>query len=140
MFQKGGESLEIIGIGRIGDRKQRPHGEFIQEYERQNLRRLVKDCLKNKHDPDVLITHDKLAFAYHFYGHTGEAYQQNLADNGITQSVKIKELEFDGEGKLSEGCMLILEVEQQKGDKHFTRSPVPLNEIIHFMRDTWRYY
>ena len=25
---------------------------------------------------DVL---DKLAFAYHFYGHTGEAYQQNLA-------------------------------------------------------------
>lgn len=159
VFQKGGESLEIICIGRIGDRKQRPHGEFIQEYERQNLRRLVKDCLKSKHDPDVLITHDKfgdsqrgygsveiaevmdkLAFAYHFYGHTGEAYQQNLADNGITQSVKIKELEFDGEGKLSEGCMLILEVEQQKGDKHFTLSPVPLNEIIHFMRDTWRYY
>ena len=28
--------------------------------------------------------------------------------------------------------MLILEVEQQKGDKHFTLSPVPLNEIIHF--------
>ena len=83
---------------------------------------------------------DKLAFAYHFYGHTGEVYQQNLADNGITQSVKIKELEFDGEGKLSEGCMLILEVEQQKVDKHFTLSPVPLNEIIHFMRDTWRYY
>lgn len=85
---------------------------------------------------DVL---DQLAFTYHFYGHTGEAYGQNLADNGITRSVKIKELEFDGQGKLSEGCILILEVEQKKGDKLFTLSPVPLNEIIHFMRDTWRY-
>ena len=158
VLQKDDESLEILGIGRIGDRKQRPHGEFIQEYERQTLRRFVKDCLKNKHDPDVLITHDKpsdnqsgygaeeitevldqLAFAYHFYGHTGEAYQNNFADNGITRSVKIKELEFDGQGKLSEGCMLILEVEQKKGDKQFTLTPVPLNEIIHFMRDTWRY-
>ena len=82
---------------------------------------------------------DQLAFTYHFYGHTGEAYQNNFADNGITRSVKIKELEFDGQGKLSEGCMLILEVEQQEGAKQFTLSPVPLNEIIHFMRDTWRY-
>ena len=32
--------------------------------------------------------------------------------------------------------MLILEVEQKKGDKQFTLSPVPLNEIIHFMQDT----
>ena len=80
-----------------------------------------------------------IEYTYHFYGHTGEAYQNNLADNGITRSVKIKELEFDGEGKLSEGCMLILEVEQKKGDKQFTLSPVPLNEIIHFMQDTWRY-
>ncbi|HFC6352651.1 TPA: DUF2169 domain-containing protein [Neisseria elongata] len=32
-----------------------------------------------------------------------------------------------------------LEVEQKKGDKQFTLSPVPLNEIIHFMQDTWRY-
>ena len=78
---------------------------------------------------------DQLAFAYHFYGHTGEAYWQNLADNGITQSVKIKELEFDRLGKLSEGCMLILEVEQKKGAKQFTLSPVPLNEIFHFMQD-----
>lgn len=158
VLQKAGESLEILGIGRIGDREQRLHGEFIQEYERQTLRRFVKDCLKNKHDPDVLITHDQpadsqsgygaeeiadvldqLAFAYHFYGHTGEAYQNNLADNGMTQSVKIRELEFDGQGKLSEGCMLILEVEQKKGDKLFTLSPVPLHDIIHFMRDTWRY-
>jgi len=48
-------------------------------------------------------------------------------------------LEFDGQGKLSEGCMLILEVEQQDDNKQFTLSPVPLNEIIHFMQDTWRY-
>lgn len=74
-----------------------------------------------------------------FYGYSEEAYRQNLANRGITQSVKIKELEFDRLGKLSEGCMLILEVEQQEGDKLFTLSPVPLNEIIHFMQDTWRY-
>ena len=61
---------------------------------------------------DVL---DQLAFAYHFYGHTGEAYRQNLADNGITRSVKIKELEFDGQGKLLEGCMLILEGGAEEG-------------------------
>ena len=42
VLQKDGESLEILGIGRIGDRKQRPHGEFIQEYERQTLRRFVE--------------------------------------------------------------------------------------------------
>ena len=82
---------------------------------------------------------DKLAFPSHFCGCTAEVYQQNLADNGITWSVKIKELEFDRQGKLSEGCMLILEVEQQDDNKQFTLSPVPLNEIIHFMRDTWRY-
>ena len=62
-----------------------------------------------------------------------------MADNGITRSVKIKELEFDGESKLSEDCMLILEVEQKKGDKLFALSPVPLNEIIHFMQNTWWY-
>lgn len=82
---------------------------------------------------------DKLAFPSHFCGCTGEVYQQNLADNGITWSVKIKELEFDRQGKLSEGCMLILEMEQQDSNKQFTLSSVPLNEIIHFMRDTWRY-
>lgn len=82
---------------------------------------------------------DKLAFPSHFCGCMGEVYQQNLADNGITHSVKIKELEFDRQGKLSEGCMLILEVEQEEGGKQFTLSPVPLNEIIHFMQDTWRY-
>ena len=74
-----------------------------------------------------------------FYGYSEEAYRQNLADNGITRSVKVRELEFDGQSKLSEGCMLILEVEQQDDNKQFTLSPVPLNEIIHFMQDTWRY-
>ena len=98
VLQKDGESLEILGIGHIGDRKQRPHGEFIQEYERQTLRRFIKDCLKNKHDPDLLITHDQptdsqsgygaeeiadvldqLAFAYYFTGtrakHTGRTWR-----------------------------------------------------------------
>ena len=82
---------------------------------------------------------DKLTFPSHFCGCTGEVYQQNLADNGITRLVKIKELEFDRPGKLLEGCMLILEVEQKEGAKQFTLSPVPLNEIFHVMQYTWRY-
>ena len=80
---------------------------------------------------------DNLAFPSYFYGCTGEAYQQNLANNGITQSVKIKELEFDGQGKLSEGADF--RNGTTGGGRQFTLLPVPLNEIIHFMRDTWRY-
>ena len=38
-----------------------------------------------------------------------------MADNGITRSVKIKELEFDGQGKLLKGCMLILEGGAEEG-------------------------
>ena len=76
-----------------------------------------------------------MAFAYHFYGHTGEPFSQTLADNGITQSVKVKELEFNHHGKLEAGCMLILE---KSADK-FSLTAVPLNDIIGFMKSTWHY-
>lgn len=116
------------------------------------------DFVTPKPEPDILITHDKssdsergygsaeiaelldkVAFSYHFYGHTGEPFSQGLAENGITQSVKVKELEFDKNGKLEHGCMLILAVEQKDGEKVFTLTPVPLNDIIGFMHATWHY-
>ncbi|MFM6906586.1 MAG: metallophosphoesterase [Acinetobacter tjernbergiae] len=150
ILEKEGETLSIVGVGRIGDQKGRIHPPFIQDYERKALKQLMK-----KHQEfDVLLSHDKasesqrgygaeeisqllnqVAFSYHFYGHTGEPYQCTLADNGITQSVKISELEFDKKGKLSEGCMLILE----KNNQNLSINTVPLKDIIHFMHSTWQF-
>jgi predicted phosphodiesterase len=118
-----GEQLSFVGVGRIGDRKNRTDSRFIQPYEKQEIQRLVK---KNP-SVDILLTHDKehdsargygmaeirsildnLLVRYHFYGHTGEPYSTELDENGITYSTKIKELEFDRNGILPIGCMLIL--------------------------------
>lgn len=150
ILDNGNEKISLIGIGRIGDRKGRKDAQFIQEYEYQTLKKLFK----NKQAFDVLITHDKpsesirgygsleiaetlnnIAFAYHFYGHTGEPFNNELYENGITQSVKIKELEFNQDGKLSDGCMIILE---KSGDK-IGIEKVPLKDIIGFMKNTWQY-
>lgn len=144
------DSISLLGIGRIGDRKGREHKTFIQNYEREQLKKLYKTC----GDIDILITHDKpiesirgygssdvadaldnIAFCYHFYGHTGEPYHETLADNGITQSVKIKELEFNKKGKLETGSMIILE----KDKDNISIKSVPLFDIIHFDKESWRY-
>lgn len=76
---------------------------------------------------------DNIAFPYHFYGHTGEPFNESLADNGITNSVKIKELEFNAKGKLEEGCMMILEKENHK----ISLIKVPLFDIVHFDKQSW---
>lgn len=116
------EVLNFVGIGRIGDRKGRTEKRFIQDYERKEIKKL----LKTKDTFDVLITHDKddsqsgygmaeirevldhVIFHYHFYGHTGEPFKQETDFNGITKSIKIKELEFNESGILEKGCMIIL--------------------------------
>lgn len=117
------ETLSFVGIGRIGDRKGRTEKRFIQDYERKEIKKL----LKTKDSFDILITHDKdssgeenygmteirnvldnVIFHYHFYGHTGEPFKQETDCNGITQSIKIKELEFNASGILEKGCMMIL--------------------------------
>lgn len=128
-LEKENEVLRFVGIGRIGDRNERSEKQFIQDYERQKIRKLFKEK-----DPfDVLISHDKddssqrgygmaeirklldhVIFHYHFYGHTGEPYQQETDDNGITQSVKIRELEFNSSGMLDKGCMIILTKEKEE--------------------------
>lgn len=125
------EALSFVGIGRIGDRKGRTEKRFIQDYERTEIKKL----LKTKDIFDILITHDKddsgqrgygmseirtvldhVIFHYHFYGHTGEPFKQETDCNGITQSVKIKELEFNESGILEKGCMIIVIKENGKLD------------------------
>ncbi|HCN47732.1 MAG TPA: serine/threonine protein phosphatase [Chryseobacterium sp.] len=125
------EILSFVGIGRIGDRKGRSEKRFIQDYERKEIKKL----LKTKDLFDVLITHDKddssqrgygmteirevldhVIFHYHFYGHTGEPFKQETDENGITQSIKVKELEFNESGILEKGCMIILTKENGKLD------------------------
>lgn len=49
------EVLHFVGIGRIGDRKGRSEKRFIQDYERFEIKKL----LKTNNTFDVLITHDK---------------------------------------------------------------------------------
>lgn len=122
-FTTNDGTLSFVGVGRIGDRKQRSEARFIQEYERKMIRKIEQ----SKTTFDLLITHDKednvpeygmaeirelldeVPFLYHFYGHTGEPFKCELASNGITQSVKVKELEFERSGALPQSCMLILE-------------------------------
>ncbi|MFZ4930390.1 metallophosphoesterase family protein [Chryseobacterium sp. Mn2064] len=125
------ETLTFVGIGRIGDRKGRSEKRFIQDYERK----AVKKLLTTKDIFDVLITHDKddssqrgygmseirdvldnIIFHYHFYGHTGEPFKQETDVNGITQSIKVKELEFNDTGILEKGCMVILTKENGEID------------------------
>lgn len=150
-LKAGNEILKFVGIGRIGDRKGRSEKRFIQDYERDILKRLYK----TKEDFDVLITHDKsgvlagdygmseirevldrVIFHWHFYGHTGEPFKEEIDDNGITGSVKVKELEFDENGVLPEGCMLILE---KTGEGKFELEVVGRQLTNKLSRHNWKY-
>ncbi|MDO4877891.1 MAG: metallophosphoesterase [Neisseria sp.] len=149
-FEKDGDVAGIVGIGRIGDRKGRTHPQFVQDYERQRLEGLIRA----RGTWDVLLSHDKaggsergygsddvarvldeIPFAYHFYGHTGEPFGAAWAENGITQSVKVRELEFDGAGRLPQGCMVVLE----KSAQGWMMEALPCAYIEAFTRHTWHY-
>jgi len=150
-LKAGNETLRFAGIGRIGDRKGRSEKRFIQDYEREALKHLYK----TKDALDVLITHDKsgvlagdygmaeirevldqVIFQWHFYGHTGEPFKEETDDNGITQSVKVKELEFDENGVLPEGCMLILE---KTGEGMFELEVVGRQLTNQLSKHRWKY-
>ncbi|WP_428070340.1 metallophosphoesterase family protein [Chryseobacterium gambrini] len=140
------EILHFVGIGRIGDRKGRSEKRFIQDYERFEIKKL----LKTNNTFDVLITHDKddsqsgygmpeirevldnVIFQYHFYGHTGEPFREETDVNGITQSIKVRELEFNENGMLEKGCMIILtkengELSVEIVDENFTNKMTKFN-------------
>jgi hypothetical protein len=147
-FRTATDELSFVGIGRIGDRKGRRDKRFIQVYEQQAIRQLYK----TKQLFDVLLTHDKddasqrgygmadiqklldnVIFAYHFHGHTGEPFQLTANSNGITTTVKIKELEFEPSGVLPAGCMVILE----KTGEALTLEVVPTSLTNKLTKHTW---
>lgn len=151
-FQKGDETLKFVGIGRIGDRKGRTEQRFIQNYERAAIQKLHQ----TKEHFDLLITHDKddssqrgygmteirelldqVIFHYHFYGHTGEPYHLETDTNGITESCKIKELEFDSNGVLPVGCMVIL---NKTAEDTFEFEVVEQKLTNRLAKHNWKYY
>lgn len=148
-FSNNNTSISWVGVGRIGDRKNRTHDEFIQPYEKQK----IKSLIKQRGAFDLLITHDKdldskrgygmveieqlldeIPFTYMFHGHTGEDYHERLANNGITNIIKIRELEFNRSGILEEGSMVIL----NKQDHSLTMESVPLSFLYQFQRPSWK--
>lgn len=150
-FAKENEHIKFVGVGRIGDRKGRTYKRYIQDYERQK----IKELLKTKENFDILVTHDKdgsgledygmveirklldnVLFEYHFYGHTGEEYKNELDDNSITRSIKVKELEFEDSGILPKGCMLILEKDRNEA---FNLEIVSQNITNRLQKYNWRY-
>lgn len=150
-FEKGGEQLRFVGVGRIGDRKGRNNEQYIQDYERQQIKKL----LKTKNDFDILLTHDKddssqrgygmpeirrildnVIFHYHFYGHTGEPFNIQTDWNSITQSCKIKELEFTKSAILPKGCMIIL---NKLADEKFELEIVNREITNQLTKFDWKY-
>lgn len=156
-LEKEADTFSLVGIGRIGkdrsgDNKNHSAGPYIQDYERQALQALVRKARRAHFD--ALITHDQplnpqdgrgsaevawlldqLPFDWHFHGHTGQPFAQTAHPNGITQSVKIKELEFDSDGQLPPGCMLVLEKQADTSRLHV----VPNDFLSGFTRHNWHY-
>lgn len=123
-IRAGEETLSIVGVGRIGDRKGRSAPPFLQDHERAAMRRLQR----LRRDVDLLISHDQefdeetgfgmreltellhqVPFRFHFHGHTGAPFSRRLASNGSTERIKVKELEFGPSGILDPGCMVVVE-------------------------------
>lgn len=50
----------------------------------------------------------RVLFCYHFYGHIGEPHACGLTSGGITESVRVRELEFNTQGILDPGRMIAL--------------------------------
>lgn len=126
-FETQDAILNYIGIGRVGDRKNRDHPPFIQAYERRAIRKTTSE----RPSIEVLISHDvpvdmtdpgygmkelrpvldELRPSFHFYGHTGAPFSETLDHNRVTKSVKVAELEFKRKDLLADGVMLILTIE-----------------------------
>ncbi|MGP1516223.1 MAG: metallophosphoesterase family protein [Ottowia sp.] len=150
------DRLSLVGIGRIGDTKGRSAPPYIQDYERQSLRQLARKARRAHFD--ALITHDQplsaqdgqgsadvawllneLPFDWHFHGHTGQPFSQTTHANGITQSVKIKELEFGPDGQLPPGCMALLEKEGPVADGSSRLHTAPPDFLNGFTRHNWHW-
>ncbi len=147
-----GGTIHFVGIGRIGDRKNRDEPPFIQAYERKAIRQTIRE----QPSIEVLISHDvpvdmtdpgygmkelrpvldELRPAFHFYGHTGKPYAQVTDHNGVTQSVKVAELEYKRKEILDEGVMVILTIEEATPP---TLEVVDAPWLKEYTKNTWQY-
>jgi Icc-related predicted phosphoesterase len=147
------EELNFVGIGRIGNYKQNNSSDekYIQDYEKKQIRQLAKIP-----DIDLLISHDSaLDFMgngfgmtdirtflneykpfYHFFGHTGHPFTWQKDENNFTESIKIKELEFENDGSLPEGCLIVLD--WQNHYEHQLEK-ISDNWLKEYTRHTWEY-
>jgi hypothetical protein len=124
ILEGDGSVLHFVGVGRIGNRKAKPDPIFIQPYEQVALRKLYA----SKIDFDLLISHDQpqwvpgdygmpelsalldqVHFPYVFHGHTGQPFSITPYRHGLTQIVKIAELEYLPDGLLPPNSMIIFE-------------------------------
>lgn len=151
-FEHQGLVLNFLGVGRIGDQKNRTHSPFIQAYERKALRQTISDQpmihLLISHDvpndmtepgygmKELRPTLDKLHPAYHFYGHTGKPFSEVLDHNRVSQSVKIAELEYKRQGTLSFGTMVVVSLEE---DQSPTMEIVDAPWLKEYTKTNWIY-
>lgn len=112
LFQKGDETIRILGIGRIGPlpgEQDETKSKYIQPYELERLYSAESLAC------DVLLTHDVALHAlsrntgmeeirlvldayqpvYHFHGHTEAPFNERIDDNGITTVIKLTDLHWD---------------------------------------------
>lgn len=128
-LKREGKTLSILGIGRVGSpdtEVEIRQDKYIQPYEKKRLDRLAAN-----ERVDLLLTHDvrrdfnrmgvgmreidgilaRHAPAYHFFGHTGQPFQQGRDVNGRTIYSKLSDFEWDEDdrgGRLKDGCLGIL--------------------------------
>lgn len=140
IFQKEGEQITLLGIGRIAapsGEKNLQQGKYIQEYEKRRLSQREQQPL------DILLTHDarpdfvllkqgikskgstgmkeikdlldRERPAYHFFGHYGGPPQVRTDMNGQTLSVKLADLHWEhGSSVLEKGSMGLLRWQNQE--------------------------
>ena len=149
-FGEGESQLNVVGIGRVGDRKGRTSGKFIQPYEQEALRRLNP----KKQRVDVLVSHDSPADSVtkgfgmaelrtfldrhkpqlHFFGHIGPEFESFADKNGVTECYKPGELVFKHHGELPRNCMLLLD---WNGPYDFSVEAVTDGWLDEYRRETW---
>jgi len=148
-------SLRLLGVGRVGPPVGEPDAakpKYIQEYERTQILSIGDTKF------DVLLTHDtrrELAKTgggmleielileqykprYHFFGHTGKAFDRRLDPNGFSENIKLSDFEWQvsrGQ-RLSNDCFGVLNWESE--DEHrfdVVQEPWLREYTMH----TWRY-